>query len=80
MRNKAADKVRGYPGQSMDQAPSPVGQVTSVIAHAPPADGRDTRPSYSINGILGLAGHDPNGNNIGKRKREDGKWGGRKRF
>ncbi|KAF0298491.1 Paired box protein Pax-5 [Amphibalanus amphitrite] len=46
----------------------------SVIAHAPPAahDLRDIRPSYSINGILGIGAQDPNGNNIGKRKRDDG--------
>ncbi|XP_043194533.1 paired box protein Pax-5-like isoform X4 [Amphibalanus amphitrite] len=81
VRNKAAEKVRGShggSGQSHQQhghtggLPSPIGQ-TSVIAHAPPAahDLRDIRPSYSINGILGIGAQDPNGNNIGKRKRDD---------
>ena len=85
VRNKAAEKVRGSHGGSgqghqhshTGGLPSPIGQ-TSVIAHAPPAahDLRDIRPSYSINGILGIGAQDPNGNNIGKRKRDDGEWVG----
>ncbi|XP_037071582.1 paired box protein Pax-2a-like [Pollicipes pollicipes] len=71
VRNKAADKVRGCHGPMGDGGGSPAGQATPVITHAPPADSRDPRPSYSISGILGLAGHDPNGNSIGKRKRDD---------
>ncbi|XP_037084468.1 paired box protein Pax-5-like [Pollicipes pollicipes] len=75
VRNKAAEKVRGHHGSGQGHQqhggglPSPIGQ-TSVIAHAPPA-AHDIRPSYSINGILGLGGQDPNGNSIGKRKRDD---------
>lgn len=76
-------------GGHPQQLPSPIGQ-TSVIAHAPPAahsdlrsdlraemrgDLRDIRPSYSINGILGIGAQDPNGNSVGKRKRDEGESG-----
>lgn len=73
MRNKAAEKAKhahqiatsgGSTGSSTTGGP------VSVIAHAPATQLSELRSgAYSINEILGLQ-HDPNGNNI-KRKRLD---------
>ncbi|KAG1705102.1 Paired box protein Pax-2a [Nymphon striatum] len=80
VRNKAAEKAKTMNGSHQHNQ-----NTASVITHAPPQPppiahesnnqvGITTlqRPSYSINGILGIqAGHtDPNGNNIHKRKRK----------
>ncbi|XP_067128955.1 paired box protein Pax-5-like isoform X2 [Centruroides vittatus] len=76
VRNKAAEKAKSAVvhqtapngGSPQTQPPS---NTTSVITHAPPAAHEATalqRPSYSINGILGIPNADPN---VNKRKRED---------
>ncbi|XP_054707233.1 paired box protein Pax-8-like [Uloborus diversus] len=61
VRNKAAEKAKqvGATSGHMNggQSPQPTSNATSVIAHAPPAhEGQPPlqRPSYSINGILGI--------------------------
>lgn len=58
VRNKAAEKAKhiGAPNLNGAQSPQPQqSNTTSVIAHAPPAAHEGPqRPSYSINGILGL--------------------------
>lgn len=75
VRNKAAEKAK-HIGSSLNGAHSPQppqSNPTSVIAHAPPAAHESQqRPSYSINGILGLQSaqqqqdHSPH-----KRKRDE---------
>ncbi|XP_067139961.1 paired box protein Pax-2a-like isoform X2 [Centruroides vittatus] len=79
VRNKAAEKAKQAAANHVSVnggSPQlqPTSNTTSVITHAPSAvhDGSQSmqRPSYSINGILGIASVDPNGNV--KRKREEG--------
>lgn len=79
VRNKAAEKAKQAAANHASVnggSPQlqPTSNTTSVITHAPSVihDGSQSmqRPSYSINGILGIASVDPNGNV--KRKREDG--------
>ncbi|KAG8183356.1 hypothetical protein JTE90_013047 [Oedothorax gibbosus] len=57
VRNKAAEKAKQVGGgghMNGGHSPQPPSNnTTSVIAHAPPA--AHERPSYSINGILGIA-------------------------
>nr|CAH7768760.1 unnamed protein product [Callosobruchus chinensis] len=76
VRNKAAEKAKHAHHIAVSAAAAASSTSTqssvSVIAHAPPTQltAAETRSgAYSINGILGLQ-HDPNGNNI-KRKRID---------
>ncbi|XP_022255995.1 paired box protein Pax-5-like [Limulus polyphemus] len=79
VRNKAAQKARYFMSSPNFNCGSPQQQesvnVTSVITHAPPTthDGAQSllRPSYSINGILGIPNSDTNAN-LNKRKRDDG--------
>ncbi|GAB6028453.1 hypothetical protein CHUAL_002614 [Chamberlinius hualienensis] len=83
VRNKAAEKAKHIHSHQQSYSTSPTGgsnvsNTTSVITHAPPShDGsnpslHNNKPSYSINGILGIpnVAADPNGN-ISKRKRQD---------
>ncbi|KAF8765003.1 Paired box protein Pax-2-A like protein [Argiope bruennichi] len=78
VRNKAAEKAKQVNASSGHlnggHSPQPTSNTTSVIAHAPPAH-EPQRPSYSINGILGIPNpsaapqqHDPSSH---KRKRDD---------
>ncbi|GIY62934.1 paired box protein Pax-2a [Caerostris darwini] len=73
VRNKAAEKAKQVGASSGHlnggPSPQPTSNATSVIAHAPPAH-ETQRPSYSINGILGIPSqqHDPSSH---KRKRDD---------
>ncbi|XP_076327131.1 uncharacterized protein LOC143234017 isoform X3 [Tachypleus tridentatus] len=79
VRNKAAQKARyimnspNFNAGNLEQQES--ANVTSVITHAPPTthDGAQSllRPSYSINGILGIPNSDTNAS-LNKRKRDDG--------
>ncbi|CAH1975543.1 unnamed protein product [Acanthoscelides obtectus] len=76
VRNKAAEKAKHAHHIAVSAAAAASSTSTqssvSVIAHAPPTQltaGETRSGAYSINGILGLQ-HDPNGNNI-KRKRID---------
>ncbi|XP_076317927.1 uncharacterized protein LOC143229463 isoform X2 [Tachypleus tridentatus] len=71
VRNKAAEKAKHVSyhmngGSPSSQSPS---NTTSVITHSA-ATSHDQRPSYSINGILGIAAADPNGS-VNKRKRDE---------
>uniref|UniRef100_T1J220 Paired domain-containing protein n=1 Tax=Strigamia maritima TaxID=126957 RepID=T1J220_STRMM len=74
VRNKAAEKAKlaHTPHNDTPPAITSVANTTSVITHAPPAHDASQvlqRPSYSINGILGIANAaDPNGP---KRKRDE---------
>lgn len=74
VRNKAAEKAKqvgGGGGQvNGGHSPQPTSNATSVIAHAPPAahEPLQQRPSYSINGILGIP---PQPGDHHKRKRDD---------
>ncbi|XP_013780572.2 paired box protein Pax-5-like [Limulus polyphemus] len=78
VRNKAAEKAKHTTGSHNMNGGSPQHQApantTSVITHAPPTahEGAQPllRPSYSINGILGIPNVDPN-LNMNKRKRDD---------
>ncbi|XP_071034938.1 paired box protein Pax-5 isoform X2 [Parasteatoda tepidariorum] len=85
VRNKAAEKAKqvGASGHmNGGHSPQPSSNTTSVIAHAPPAhEGQPQlhRPSYSINGILGIPNpsaaapqHNQDHNVTHKRKRDDG--------
>ncbi|GFY71758.1 paired box protein Pax-2 [Trichonephila inaurata madagascariensis] len=77
VRNKAAEKAKQVNASTGHlnggHSPQPTSNATSVIAHAPPAH-EPQRPSYSINGILGIPNpsapqqHDPSH----KRKRDEG--------
>lgn len=72
VRNKAAEKAKHVVTSNSMSPQLSTSNTTSVITHAPPVthDGGLSlqRPSYSINGILGIPNVDPNGN---KRKRDD---------
>lgn len=74
VRNKAAEKAKHVVSHANGGSPQPTSNTTSVIAHAPPAhEGAQQlqRPSYSINGILGIpSAADPNAS-VNKRKRDD---------
>ena len=76
VRNKAAERAKGSssgPGSnSICGASSPVSQTISAASVGMTQSSMvlDNRPSYSINGILGIPQQDANAN-INKRKRED---------
>ena len=76
VRNKAAERAKGGssgPGSnSVCGASSPVSQTISAASVGMTQSSMvlDNRPSYSINGILGIPQQDANAN-INKRKRED---------
>ncbi|XP_035224353.1 paired box protein Pax-5-like isoform X2 [Stegodyphus dumicola] len=88
VRNKAAEKAKQVGASSGHMngghSPQPTSNATSVIAHAPPAhEGQPQlqRPSYSINGILGIPNpsgtgsqqqHTQDHTGTHKRKRDDG--------
>ncbi|XP_076368845.1 uncharacterized protein LOC143256058 isoform X2 [Tachypleus tridentatus] len=73
VRNKLAEKAKHHAESLHGNRESPASQsppnTASVISHAG-APSQEHRPSYSINGILGIASSEPSGN-INKRKRDD---------
>ncbi|KAK8768754.1 hypothetical protein V5799_014781, partial [Amblyomma americanum] len=76
VRNKAAEKAKHHHVSSNGGSPQPQSSPTSVIAHAPASAHESSvsaaaaaalqRPSYSINGILGIPSAE-----AAKRKRDD---------
>jgi len=79
VRNKAAERAKGGssgPGSAIVcGAPSPVSQTISAAGAGMTQSSMGhenvlNRPSYSINGILGIPQQDANAN-INKRKRDD---------
>ncbi|KAH6948962.1 hypothetical protein HPB50_027228 [Hyalomma asiaticum] len=77
VRNKAAEKAKHHHVSSNGGSPQPQSSPTSVITHAPASAHESSvsaaaaaaalqRPSYSINGILGIPSAE-----AAKRKRDD---------
>ena len=76
MSNSTGGSQGGPPAPGSNNPPPPLvsggGPPPPMPPHGPPhPESSLLRPSYSINGILGIPQPDANANNINKRKRED---------